>query len=221
MATADSECMYLFINVCTCTPRHCLPSHSLTYFSLPLLPSFHLTLITFLSSYPPSIPPSFYSSIPPSLCPFLLPPSLCSFRISSAQTCYSPLTVSKMICKPKFVTPCHLPRKPLPHLMTHLSSVPHRHPQALPPPQASPIHLSVSEEDFERVLRLWSEECQEARWLPDLMQLLQTLPPLNIMAHTVGAARQGPAGSGVRRRNTLGRVSTPPVFCRHRVHSNT
>ena len=50
---------------------------------------------------------------------------------------------------------------------------------------------------------------------------LPTPPPFNIIVHTVGAARQGPAGSGVRRRNTLGRVSTPSVFCWHRVHSNT
>ena len=48
-----------------------------------------------------------------------------------------------------------------------------------------------------------------------------TPPPANIIVHTVGAARQGPAGSGVRKRNTLGRVSTPSVFCWHRVHSNT
>ena len=46
-------------------------------------------------------------------------------------------------------------------------------------------------------------------------------PPFIIIIHTVGAARQGPAGSGGRRRNTLGRVSTPPVFCWHGVHSNT
>ena len=34
------------------------------------------------------------------------------------------------------------------------------------------------EEDLERVLRLWSEECQEARWLLDLMELLNKLAPL-------------------------------------------
>ena len=48
--------------------------------------------------------------------------------------------------------------------------------------QVSPIHLSVSEEDLERVLLLWSEECQEARWLLDLMELLNKLVPLRCAA---------------------------------------
>ena len=48
--------------------------------------------------------------------------------------------------------------------------------------QVSPIHLSVSEEDLERVQLLWSEECQEARWLLDLMELLNKLVPLRCAA---------------------------------------
>ena len=40
----------------------------------------------------------------------------------------------------------------------------------------------MSEQDLERVLRLWSEECQEARWLLDLMELLNKLVPLRCAA---------------------------------------
>ena len=118
------------------------------------------------SLLPPSFPHSFHSpslhslhspSLPlfhsPSLHlltpPFLLPPSFLSFRTSSAQTCYSPLTVSKMICRRKFGTPCHLLRKPLLHLTIHLSSVPPRHPQA-PLTHKSPPFI------FQCLKKIWS-----------------------------------------------------------------
>ena len=121
-----------------------LPTHSLTSpsrsFPSSLLPS---SLLPSLSHSLNSL-----SLLPSSLPPFSLP-SLRSFRTSSAQKCYSPLTVSKMICRPKFATPCHLPRKPLPHLMTHLSSVPPRHPQA-PPPHKSPPFI------FQCLKKIWS-----------------------------------------------------------------
>ena len=55
-------------------------------------------------------------------------------------------------------------------------------PSSPSPPQVSPTHLSVSEEDLERVLLLWNEECQEARWLVDLMELLNKLVPLRCAA---------------------------------------
>ena len=111
--------------------------------------------ITDFNSLPPSLlPPSFpHSFHSPSLHlltpPFLLPPSFLSFRTSSAQTCYSPLTVSKMICRRKFGTPCHLLRKPLLHLTIDLSSVPPRHPQA-PLTHKSPPFI------FQCLKKIWS-----------------------------------------------------------------
>ena len=50
------------------------------------------------------------------------------------------------------------------------------------PKQVSPIHVSLSEDDLERVMLLWGEECQESRWLVDLMDLLSKLVPLRCTA---------------------------------------
>ena len=199
-----------------------LPPFPLTHLLLPPAPSLFPSHSYYFPFLLPSLSPSLllllYSSLPLSLPPPSLPLFLQNLFCPDMLFTFDSLKDDLQTKIRHSMSPAAQASPPPddPPVLSASSA-----PSSPSPPQASPIHLSVSEEDFERVLRLWSEECQEARWLPDLMQLLQTLPPLNIMAHTVGAARQGPAGSGVRRRNTLGRVSTPPVFCRHRVHSNT
>ena len=189
MATADSECTYLFVNVCICTTRHCLPPHSLTHFSLPLLPSFPLLLIPFLPSFlpsllPPSLPlPLTSFSFPPSLLPSSLLPSLppflqnlfCPDMLFTFDSLKDDLQ-TKIRHSMSPATQASPPPDDPPVLSTSSA------PSAPLSPQVSPIHLSVSEEDLERVLLLWSEECQEARWLSDLMELLNKLVPLRCAA---------------------------------------
>ena len=132
------------------------------------------------------LPPSTHSILPPSLYSILLP-STPSLLLSLLQNIFCPdMLFTFDSLKDDLQTKIR-------HSMSPAA-------QASPPPddppilstssapsspsytQVSPIHLSVSEEDLERVLLLWSEECQEARWLLDLMELLNKLVPLRCAA---------------------------------------
>ena len=170
-----------------------LPPSPLTRFSLPLLPSFPLLLIPFLPSFLPFLPPSLLPpSLPLPLTSFSFPPSL----LPSSLLPFLPPFLQNLFCPDMLFTFDSLKddlQTKIRHSMspaTQASPPPDdppvlstsSAPSSLSPPQVSPIHLSVSEEDLERVLLLWNEECQEARWLLDLMELLNKLVPLRCAA---------------------------------------
>ena len=164
-----------------------LPPFPLTHLLLPPAPSLFPSHSYYFPSLLPSLSPSLllllYSSLPPSLLPSSLLPSL-------------PLFLQNLFCPDMLFTFDSLKddlQTKIRHSMSPAAqaSPPPDDPPVLStssapsspsPPQASPIHLSVSEEDLERVLRLWNEECQEARWLLDLMELLNKLVPLRCAA---------------------------------------
>ena len=54
--------------------------------------------------------------------------------------------------------------------------------QSVSPTQVSPIQVSVSEDNLDNMVLLWSEECEESAWLVDTMDLLSKLVPLHCTA---------------------------------------
>ena len=163
-----------------------LPTHSLTSPSRSFPLSLSLLLLFFPPTLPPSLPPStplFLSlSFPLSSLPSLLP-SLPPFL----QNLFCPdMLFTFDSLKDDLQTKIHHSMSPATQASPPPDDPPVLSASAAPssptPQQVSPIHLSVSEEDLERVLLLWSEECQEARWLLDLMELLNKMVPLRCAA---------------------------------------